>query len=59
MNPEIKPFPKGCTITNIRRGKGECVCWIYAILRGPDGEVLITATLDYINDQLLRYGIEK
>lgn len=54
-----KPFPKGCTITNIRQGKGARSCWIYADLRGPDGELLISAHLEYINEQLLKLGVEK
>ncbi len=56
---EIKPFPKGCTITNIRQGKGARSCWIYADLRAPTGELLIAAHLEYINEQLLKLGVEK
>lgn len=52
-------FPKGCTITNIRQGKGARSRWIYADLRGPDGTLLIAAHLEYINEQLLKLGVEK
>ncbi len=50
------PFPKGCTIRNIRRGDGFRSRWVYACLYGPDDKLLISATLDYINDQLLAAG---
>lgn len=53
------PFPKGCTITNIRQGKDARFCYIYADLRGPDGVLLISATIDYINQRLLECGVEK
>lgn len=48
-----RTFPAGCTIGGIRRGKGERARWVYASLYGPDGLVLISATLDYICAQLL------
>lgn len=38
----------GCTITDIRRGKGERASFVYAKLRDPNGVVLISSTLDYI-----------
>jgi hypothetical protein len=53
------PFPKGCTITNIRQGKGKLSCYIYADLRGPDGTLLKAATIEYINKRLLECGVEK
>ena len=59
MSDSNKPFPKGCTISNIRQGKGERSCYIYADLRGPDGAWLISATLEYINQRLLECGVEK
>lgn len=56
---KIPRFPKGCTITNIRQGKGARSCYIYADLRGPDGTLLISAHLDYINAQMLEHGVEQ
>lgn len=41
-----------CRITNIKRGKGERSCYIYATLVNEKGEILISATLDYIVDTL-------
>lgn len=37
-----------CTITDIRRGKGERAIYTYAKLRNERGEVVVNATLDYI-----------
>ena len=47
-------FPIGCTIKNIRRGAPSRYRdrYVYAELVGPDGVVLISATLDYIAGQL-------
>lgn len=59
MKSMYTPFPKGCRIDNIRQGKGERSCYIYADLRGPDGVLLIAAHLDYINQRLLECGVEK
>lgn len=59
MNIEIPKYPKGCTITNLRQGKGYRKQYIYATLRGPDGELLISATLDYINKALIENGVEE
>jgi hypothetical protein len=42
-------FPTSCYISNIHRGESGHV---YAQLNGPDGTLLISATLDYIQDQL-------
>lgn len=50
------PFPAGCTIRNIRRGEGHRAKYVYASLYGPDGELLISATLDYINEQIVAAG---
>lgn len=52
-------FPAGCTITNIRLGEGHRSKYVYANLIGPDGELLISATLDYINKQIVEAGITK
>jgi hypothetical protein len=39
----------GCKLVNIRRGKGERACYIYAHLLTKDSsKILISATLDYI-----------
>ena len=43
------PEYKDCKIVNIRRGKGS---GILATLVNKDGEVLISATLDYIIEAL-------
>jgi len=53
-------FPKGCVIRNLRRhlgrrGRGYA---IYGDLYSPDGEILISATLEYINERLLKCGVE-
>lgn len=37
----------GCSITDIRRGKGLRSCFFYAKVIGADGTSLITADLDY------------
>ena len=58
MDSNIKPFPKGCTIGNIRRGTGKRSQYVYANLYSPSGELLIAATLDYINAQILLWGME-
>lgn len=42
-------FPAGCYISNIHRGENGHV---YAHLTAPDGRLLISATLDYIQDEL-------
>jgi hypothetical protein len=52
-------IPKGCTITDIRRGRAGRSDWIYAKLVRPDGELLISATLDYILDALNRCLVKK
>ena len=56
LNATRQPFHAGCTITNIRRGVGARAKNVYATLRGPDGEVLIVATLDYINAEIVKAG---
>jgi hypothetical protein len=47
-----REFPAGCTITNIRRGKGERSRYIYAELVAPDGHTIICADIPYIAKQL-------
>jgi hypothetical protein len=42
----------GCTITDIKRRKGTRADRIGAILRDKNGQILITADLDYILDKL-------
>lgn len=59
MNDMNMPFPKGCTISNIRQGKGARSCYIYADLRASNGALLISATLDYINTRMYECGVEK
>jgi hypothetical protein len=53
------PFPPGCTITGIRTGIGNRAKNVYATLRGPNGELLISATLDYINKQIVDAGVHE
>ena len=50
-------IPTGCVITNIRRGKGYRESFVYAELRGPDGELLMSATLDYITTEIMEADI--
>ena len=50
-------FPAGCTISNIRNGIGQRGGAVYANLRGPDGELIISATLNYISELLTRARI--
>lgn len=54
--PVRPPFPKGCVIRNIRRGDGARASYVYASLYGPDGELMISATLEYINMQIVEAG---
>jgi hypothetical protein len=42
----------GCTITDIKRRKGARADRIGAILRDKNGQILITADLEYILDKL-------
>ena len=51
-------FPAGCKITDIKRGKGARHEYIYAFLRDPDGKLLISASLDYITEQLYTAEID-
>lgn len=39
-------------IENIRRGRGEKRRWLYAELKDDNGELLICATLDYIETRI-------
>lgn len=60
MNQEKDILPTGdeptdyskCTITDIRRGKGERAIYTYAKLLNSKGELLISADLDYIVSRL-------
>ena len=45
-------YPLGCKIVDIERGKGSRKKFIYAKLVGPDGGLLISATLEYIYERL-------
>ena len=51
-------FPVGCEIVDIKRGKGSRNKFIYARLIGPDGNLLISATLDYIYERLTESDIK-
>lgn len=42
----------GCTITDIKRRKGARANRIGAVLRDKNGQILITADLEYIIDKL-------
>jgi hypothetical protein len=57
MDP-VRKFPFGCKIVNIQRGTGARHRRVYAELRKFDGSLLITATLDYITEQILAAEIE-
>jgi len=52
MQTPKRVLPVGCKITNIRRGRGIKEGYVYAQLRGPNDELLIAATLNYITKQL-------
>jgi hypothetical protein len=52
--PMTRKFPAGCYISNIHKGTGVNGNVLYAQLNGPDGRLLISATLDYIQDELSR-----
>jgi hypothetical protein len=56
MNKRTRIFPKGCTIQHITKGKGYHN--VNAVLYGPDGRMLISATLEYITEQILAAEIE-
>ena len=49
---DARTFKAGCTITNIRNGKGRRQNIVYADLVDRDGVLIISATLPYIADQL-------
>ena len=53
VQPPQRIFPAGCTIRDIRPGTGSRAHIVYAHLYGPDGEMLISATLEYINEQFV------
>lgn len=48
-----RTFPAGCKIIDIRPGTGYCDRFVYATLVGPDGDLIIAATLEYINQQFI------
>lgn len=54
----VRRFPFGCRIVNIKRGTGPRHCYVYAQLLDINNELLISATLDYITEQLLSAEIE-
>lgn len=56
-NPKRPPFPARSTIRNIRNGTGSRSNIVYAALYGPDDELLIAATLDYIVKQIEIAGV--
>ena len=45
-------FPLGCVIQNIRNGVGDRSRVVYATLVDKNGIVMISATLEYIYEQL-------
>jgi hypothetical protein len=53
QNPR-RQFPDGIAIRRIRRGEGQRDQYIYAELVDADGKLLISATLDYICNELHR-----
>ena len=56
-NDMRRVFSPGCTINNIRNGSGQRSDTVYANLVAPDGSLIISATLSYINEQLTRARI--
>ncbi|MCU0286692.1 MAG: hypothetical protein MUF15_09855 [Acidobacteria bacterium] len=59
QNLNAKPFPKGSYINNLHKGEGVYSNTVYASLRGPDGELLISADLEYIQKRIIQVGFEK
>lgn len=55
----MRQFPCGLVVTNIRRGAGARSKNVYAELRDSNGELLISATLDYITAELQRGAFEE
>ena len=55
----LRTFPAGCTIRDIRQGTGSRAHLVYARLYNRDGDLLISATLIYINEQIVgaRIGV--
>ena len=51
-------FPKGSIITNIKRGKGKREHLTFACIVAPNGELLVSATLDYCCEAIQDRGIE-
>lgn len=54
----VRHFPFGCRIVNIKRGTGARHRYVYAQLRDINGELLISATLEYITEQLMNAEID-
>lgn len=59
MTNEIRELPLGCKIVNIHRGSPELGRdkFIYAQLVDDTGNLIISATLEYIMDQMSRATI--
>jgi hypothetical protein len=58
MKPAIEPhILAGCTITDIHSGVGLRGKTVYGKLREPNGDVLISATLEYITKRILEVGV--
>jgi hypothetical protein len=47
-----RKFPIGCKIVNIRPGAGARAAFVYAHLVDEKNNLLMSATLEYINDAL-------
>jgi hypothetical protein len=52
MNVQNNPEYDGCQVVDIRRGRGARAGIVYAKLVDKDGNLLISATLDYITSAL-------
>jgi hypothetical protein len=52
MNVQNNPEYDGCRVVDIRRGRGARTGIVYAKLVDKDGNLLISATLDYITSAL-------
>lgn len=44
---------RNARIVNIRRGRGSRSCYIYAEIQKENGEVLVSALLDYCTDRMI------
>ncbi len=54
-----RTFPAGCKIINICNGGEGWEDVVFAVLVGPDGDLLISATLEYISRQLIGATIQE